>query len=63
LVVITDHCSDQSPEDETEGSGTSEATHWEEIIVNGKRVQHSDKLGWLGSGETPEVRILDVAVR
>jgi hypothetical protein len=32
LVVTTDRCLDQSPEDETNGTGTGEATHREETF-------------------------------
>jgi len=53
LLATTGRCSDQYPEDDVGGSGTSGATCWEEKLVNGMRVRLIDEVSRLGSGQSP----------
>jgi hypothetical protein len=53
LSAATDCCSDQRPEGEAEGFGTSGATRWEKIFANDMRARLVDEASRLGSGENP----------
>jgi hypothetical protein len=53
LFSATDRCSDQSPEGDVRGTGSSEATRCEGNLINDKRARLIEEVRRLGSEENP----------
>jgi hypothetical protein len=53
LLLVTDRCSDQSPEGDASGCGNGEATHREQNLANDMRARLVDEANRLGSGKNP----------